>query len=65
MKINYDRVLKAQELMKKNKFIGIMIMNHDDYQYFFEETWVQPRAIIPVIGEPIFICFKSEERFLR
>lgn len=65
MKINHTRIKKAQELMKKNKFIGLMIMNHDDYRYFFGEAWIQPRAIIPVIGEPIFICFKSEEKDLR
>ncbi len=65
MKIDYNRISQAQELMKKNKFIGIMIMNHDDYRYFFEKTWVQPRAIIPALGEPIFICSKSEERSLR
>lgn len=51
--------------MKKHNFVGIMIMNHDDYKYFFDEVWIQPRAIIPVIGEPIFICFKSEEKGLK
>lgn len=47
--------------MKEQGMIGIMIMTRDDYQYFFGETRVQPRAIIPVAGEPIFICFKAEE----
>ncbi len=65
MTIRLDRISKAQELMKKNKFIALMIMNHDDYQYFFGESWVQPRAIIPAIGDPVVICFKSEERSIR
>ena len=65
MKINHIRIQKAQELMIKNNFIGIMIMNQDDYRYFFDEPWIQPRAIIPAIGEPIFICFTSEEKGLR
>lgn len=65
MTIRLDRIKKAQELMKKNNFMGIMIMNHDDYQYFFGESWVQPRAIIPAIGDPIVICFKSEERSIK
>lgn len=65
MKIRYDRVKKAQELMVKHGMIGIMIMNYDDYQYFFDTVRVQPRAIIPVSGDPIFICFKSEEPELK
>jgi len=65
MKINSGRISKAQELMREQGMIGIMIMNRDDYQYFFGETRVQPRAIIPVIGEPVFICFKAEEDEIR
>lgn len=51
--------------MKEQGLIGLMIMNRDDYQYFFGETRIQPRAIIPVLGEPIFICFKAEEDEIR
>jgi Xaa-Pro dipeptidase len=65
MKINHDRINKAQDLMRKQEMLGLMIMNHDDYQYFFGETRVQPRAIIPAMGQPIFICFKAEEQEIR
>jgi Xaa-Pro aminopeptidase len=51
--------------MKKQDMIGLMIMNHDDYRYFFGEIRVQPRAIIPASGPPIFICFKGEEYELK
>jgi len=61
MKINCKRIERAQELMKQQGMIGLMIMNHDDYHFFFGETRVQPRAIIPASGSPIFICFKAEE----
>ena len=65
MKINQERIEKAQHLMKGQGMLGLMIMNHDDYQYFFGETRVQPRAIIPAVGQPIFICFKAEEQEMR
>ncbi len=65
MKINHKRIQKAQHLMKGQGMLGLMIMNHDDYQYFFGETRVQPRAIIPAVGQPIFICFKAEEQEMR
>ncbi|MDP6625481.1 MAG: aminopeptidase P family N-terminal domain-containing protein, partial [Nitrospinota bacterium] len=65
MKINYDRIHKAQELMTQQGMIGIMIMNHDDFRYFFGAIRVQPRAIIPAAGSPVFICFKGEEPELR
>lgn len=65
MRINQDRVHQAQTLMREQGLIGIMIMTRDDYQYFFGETRVQPRAIIPAFGEPIFICFKAEEDEIR
>jgi Xaa-Pro aminopeptidase len=51
--------------MKAHNMIGIMIMNRDDYQYFFGSTRIQPRAIIPAFGDPIFICFKAEEDEIR
>ncbi len=65
MKINYDRIRRAQELMTQQGMIGIMIMNHDDFRYFFGDIRVQPRAIIPAAGSPVFICFKGEEPELR
>jgi Xaa-Pro aminopeptidase len=51
--------------MKENGMVGIMIMNHDDYRYFFGDVRVQPRAIIPAEGEPVFIIMSSEEEEMR
>ena len=65
MQIHKSRIQRAQHLMKGQGMIGIMIMTRDDYQYFFGETRVQPRAIIPAFGEPVFICFKAEEAEIR
>ena len=65
MQINHDRIRRAQELMVKEDMIGLMIMNHDDYRYFFGEARSQPRAIIPAAGPPIFISFASEAPELR
>lgn len=65
MKINTYRIERAQSLMREQGLIGIMIMNRDDYRYFFGEIRVQPRAILPAFGDPIFICFKAEEDEIR
>jgi Xaa-Pro aminopeptidase len=65
IKINHSRIHKAQELMKKEGMMGIMIMNHDDYIYFFNDLRVQPRAIIPASGPPILIGFSAEEEELK
>jgi len=65
MKINQTRIEQAQKLMIEQGMLGLMIMNHDDYQFFFGETRVQPRAIIPAKGDPILICFKGEEAEIR
>jgi Xaa-Pro aminopeptidase len=65
IKINYKRIEKAQELMKNEGMIGLMIMNHDDFIYFFNDLRVQPRAIIPVSGPPILIGFRAEEEELK
>jgi Xaa-Pro dipeptidase len=65
MQINYKRIHRAQERMKAQGMIGIMIMNHDDYRYFFSDIRVQPRAILPASGPPIFVCFKGEEPELK
>lgn len=65
MQIRHDRIRRAQELMTEQGMIGIMIMNHDDYRYFFGDSRSQPRAIIPASGSPIFIGFSGEEMDLR
>ena len=52
MQLRHDRIRRAQELMAQHKMIGIMIMNPDDYRYFFSEVRSQPRAIIPASGSP-------------
>lgn len=64
MKIRTDRIEKAQELMRQHGMLGIMIINHDDYRYFFGDLRVQPRAIIPAAGAPIMIGFAAEEEEL-
>lgn len=51
--------------MREQGMVGLMIMNRDDYRYFFGDVRVQPRAIIPAYGDPIFICFKAEEQEIR
>jgi hypothetical protein len=61
MAIRFDRIEKAQALMREQNMMGIMIMNHDDYRYFFGRDWTQPRAIIPFQGPPILIAFAGEE----
>jgi Xaa-Pro aminopeptidase len=65
IKPNQDRIEKAQELMRKEGMIGIMIMNHDDFIYFFNDIRVQPRAIIPASGPPVIIGFTAEEEELK
>ena len=35
MSINEKRIQRAQKLMREEGMLGIMIMNHDDYLYFF------------------------------
>lgn len=65
MKIRRDRIRRAQELMVRHGMLGIMIMNDDDYRYFFGDLRVQPRAIIAAAGPPIFIGFRAEEAELR
>ena len=64
MEIHWSRIKKAQELLAENKIIALMIMNHDDYRYFFGGDRTQPRAIIPVIGEPVFFAFEAEKEEL-
>ncbi len=40
MQINYKRISRAQELMNEQGMIGLMIINHDDYRYFFGDIRV-------------------------
>lgn len=61
MGIRLDRIERAQTLIRDQGWSGIMIMNHDDYRYFFGRDWAQPRAIIPAEGTPIMIAFAAEE----
>jgi len=65
MTVRLDRVHKAQALMREQGWLGIMVMNHDDYRYFLGRDWAQPRAIIPREGAPILICSAGEEPELR
>ncbi|MBN1657568.1 MAG: aminopeptidase P family protein [Anaerolineae bacterium] len=65
MSIRFDRIRAAQSLMREQGWVGIMIMNHDDYRYFFGQDWAQPRAIIPREGAPLLISSAGEEPNLR
>jgi len=65
LEINQSRIKRAQELMRNEGILGIMIMNHDDFIYFFGDVRVQPRAIIPASGPPIIIGFSAEEDELK
>ena len=65
MQINLKRVHRAQRLMAQQGMLGLMIMTHDDYRYFFGELRAQPRAIIPITGSPILIAFAGEVSELR
>jgi Xaa-Pro dipeptidase len=65
MTIRFDRIEKAQALMCQQNMIGIMVMNHDDYRYFFGRNWTQPRAIIPFQGPPIIVAFAAEQPEIR
>jgi Xaa-Pro dipeptidase len=65
MTIRFDRIKKAQALMREQNMMGIMIMNHDDYRYFLGRNWTQPRAIIPFQGPPIIVAFAAEEPEIR
>ena len=65
MKLNQGRIERAQKLMQEQGMIGIMIMNRDDFRYFFGDIRVQPRAIIPASGDPVIISFKGEAEEIR
>lgn len=42
MKIRFDRIERAQALMRAQGIVGIMVMNHDDYRHFFGADRTQP-----------------------
>lgn len=65
LNVNHLRIKKAQELMKQHGMMGIMIMNYDDFIYFFGDLRAQPRAIIPASGPPVIIGFSAEEEELK
>jgi Xaa-Pro aminopeptidase len=65
MTIRFDRIEKAQALIRQQGWVGLMIMNHDDYIYFFGRDWAQPRAIIPASGPPVLIASAAEEPEIR
>jgi Xaa-Pro dipeptidase len=65
MAVRFDRIERAQVLMREQGMAGLMIMNHDDYRYFFGRDWTQPRAIIPFQGPPLLIVFRGEEPEIR
>ena len=65
MTIRYDRIARAQALMKEQDIAGIVVLNHDDYRYFLGTDRAQPRAIIPASGAPTLITFAGEEPELR
>lgn len=65
MNVRHDRIARAQARMREEGLVALMIMNHDDYRWFFGEDRVQPRAIIPVEGPPTLIAFAGEEPEIR
>ena len=65
MTIRYDRIERAQALMRDQAIAAIVVMNHDDYRYFFGTDRTQPRGIIPQAGPPALIAFAAEEPELR
>ena len=39
MAVRHDRIQRAQDLMRQHGWVGLMVMNHDDYRYFFGRDW--------------------------
>ena len=65
MDIRFDRIERAQELMRAQGLAAIVVLNHDDYRYFFGTDRSQPRAIIPFAGPVTLVAFAAEEPELR
>ncbi len=63
--VRFDRIERAQALMREQGVEAIVVMNHDDYRWFFGIDRAQPRAIIPATGAPALIAFAAEEDELR
>jgi len=63
--IRHDRIERAQALMRAQDVAAIVVLNHDDYRWFFGFDRAQPRAIIPAAGSPALIAFSAEEEELR
>jgi Xaa-Pro dipeptidase len=63
--VRFDRIERAQAMMREQGVAAIVVMNHDDYRWFFGIDRAQPRAIIPATGEPALIAFTAEEEELR
>ena len=51
--------------MREQGVAAIVVMNHDDYRWFFGIDRAQPRAIIPATGAPALVAFTAEEEELR
>ncbi len=63
--VRFDRIERAQALMREQGVAAIVVMNHDDYRWFFGIDRAQPRAIIPATGMPALVAFTAEEEELR
>ena len=63
--VRFDRIERAQAMMQEQGVAAIVVMNHDDYRWFFGIDRAQPRAIIPATGAPALIAFTAEEEELR
>ncbi len=63
--VRHDRIERAQTLMREQGVGAIVILNHDDYRWFFGFDRTQPRAIIPADGAPAVIAFTAEEAEMR
>ena len=63
--VRHDRIRQAQALMREQGVGAIVVLNHDDYRWFFGFDRTQPRAIIPATGAPALVAFTAEEAELR
>ena len=63
--VRHDRIARAQALMRAQDVAAIVVLNHDDYRWFFGFDRAQPRAIIPATGSPALVAFSAEEEELR
>ena len=63
--VRFDRIGRAQALMREQGVAAIVVMNHDDYRWFFGIDRAQPRAVIPATGAPALVAFAAEEDELR